>query len=71
MLHFEPTSDLMMRTRGTPNITRHSPECDSRPRRQKWTVQHLLQQAGKLEEALTLFEQAVRIDPSSPIARSR
>jgi len=28
----------------------------------------LLQQAGKLEEALTLFEQAVRIDPSSPIA---
>jgi tetratricopeptide (TPR) repeat protein len=28
----------------------------------------LLQQAGKLEEALTLFEQVVRIDPSSPIA---
>jgi general secretion pathway protein D len=28
----------------------------------------ILQQAGNLEEALTLFEQAVRIDPSSPIA---
>ena len=28
----------------------------------------LLQQAGSLEEALTLFEQAVSIDPSSPIA---
>ena len=28
----------------------------------------LLQQAGKLEEALTLFEDAVRIDPSTPIA---
>jgi len=28
----------------------------------------LLQQAGKLEEALTLFEEAVGIDPSSPIA---
>jgi general secretion pathway protein D len=28
----------------------------------------LLQQAGKLEEALILFEEAVRIDPSSPIA---
>ena len=28
----------------------------------------LLQQAGKLEEALTVFEEAVRIDPSSPIA---
>src|SRR6266481_394371 len=28
----------------------------------------LLQQAGKLEQALTLFEEAVRIDPSSPIA---
>jgi general secretion pathway protein D len=28
----------------------------------------LLQQAGSLEEALTLFEQALSIDPSSPIA---
>ena len=28
----------------------------------------LLQQAGKLDEALILFEEAVRIDPSSPIA---
>jgi len=28
----------------------------------------LLQQAGKLAEAVTLFEQAVKIDPSSPIA---
>jgi general secretion pathway protein D len=28
----------------------------------------LLQQAGKLEEALTLFEQGQKIDPSSPIA---
>jgi general secretion pathway protein D len=28
----------------------------------------LLQQAGKLEQALTLFEEAGRIDPSSPIA---
>src|SRR5215469_9276201 len=28
----------------------------------------LLQQAGKLEEALTLFEQAAKIDPSSTIA---
>src|SRR5579864_7087562 len=28
----------------------------------------LLQQAGSLEEALTLFEEAGRIDPSSPIA---
>ena len=28
----------------------------------------LLQQAGKLEQALTLFEEAVRIDPSSPVA---
>jgi general secretion pathway protein D len=28
----------------------------------------LLQQAGKLDEALLLFEEAVRIDPSSPIA---
>jgi general secretion pathway protein D len=28
----------------------------------------LLQQAGKLEQALTLFEEAERIDPSSPIA---
>src|ERR1700738_2284169 len=28
----------------------------------------LLQQAGSLEEALTLFEEAVSIDPSSPIA---
>ena len=28
----------------------------------------LLQQAGKLEEALTLFEDAVKIDPSSPVA---
>jgi tetratricopeptide (TPR) repeat protein len=28
----------------------------------------LMQQAGKLEESLILFEEAVRIDPSSPIA---
>jgi tetratricopeptide (TPR) repeat protein len=28
----------------------------------------LLQQAGQLDEALMLFEEAVRIDPSSPIA---
>jgi hypothetical protein len=27
-----------------------------------------MQQAGKLEESLILFEEAVRVDPSSPIA---
>jgi hypothetical protein len=27
-----------------------------------------MQQAGKLEESLILFEETVRVDPSSPIA---